>query len=326
MKILMTTDNIGGVWSYAIDLAKGLKLNGIEVVLAVIGNRLSADQRNELSGIHYYLFMAKQEWMEDPWEDVSAAGEWLMSVKERVKPDIVHLNSYSFGSLNWEIPVVVTIHSCVLSWWQAVKKEQAPVSWNKYHNQVKNGIQSADVVCAPSKTMLLAAEEYYGTFENTAVIYNGRNRQNFRRGKKEKFVFSMGRLWDEAKNSSLIVKAALKTSYSFCMAGEHQPEDFQELPSNIVLLGQLNHEQVSEWLSKAAVYALPAKYEPFGYTFLEAALSGCAIIGGNIPSLHEIWGDAMIYVDPDNPDDLAEAVNHLMENDNKRIYMARKGI
>ena len=275
-------------------------------------------------GIHYYHFIAKQEWMDDPWDDVDAAGEWLYAVKEKVKPDIIHLNSYSLGNLNWEIPVVVTLHSCVLSWWNAVKKEEAPESWNTYHNRVKAGIQSANMVCAPSKYMLSMAEKYYGTFLNTAVIYNGRNRQNFRRGKKEKYVFSMGRLWDEAKNSSLIVKAAPNVKYSFCMAGEHRPEDFPELPSNIVLLGHLNHEQVSAWLSKAAVYALPAKYEPFGYTFLEAALSGCAIIGGSIPSLREIWGDAMIYVDPDNPARLAQIVNKVMEDDKLRMNMGEK--
>jgi glycogen synthase len=38
MKVLMTTDNIGGVWTYALAMAHGLKKHGVEVVLAVIGN------------------------------------------------------------------------------------------------------------------------------------------------------------------------------------------------------------------------------------------------------------------------------------------------
>ncbi|MFW5831399.1 MAG: glycosyltransferase family 4 protein, partial [Prolixibacteraceae bacterium] len=303
----MTTDNIGGVWTYALELAGGLKKSGAEVTLAVIGDPLTANQRKELQEFRYFHFVAKQEWMEDPWDDVQKTGEWLLEIKKKINPDLVHLNSYSLAALQWEVPVVVVLHSCVLTWWKAVKKEEAPSGWNRYRDKISEGIRSADAVAAPGWVMLNSAEKLYGPFKNKKLIYNGRNPQLFKKGKKEKFIFSMGRLWDEAKNIQLVSEAAADIHYNIFVAGDYQTDEFK-LKSNIFLLGRMNPDQISDWLSNAAVYVLPAKYEPFGYTFLEAAFSGCALIGGNIDSLKEIWDDAMIYTDTENAQQLARTV------------------
>ncbi len=315
MKILMTTDNIGGVWTFALDMARGLKKYNIEVVLAVIGEPLTESQKLELDGISYRHFKAKQEWMDNPWNNVYASGKWLLWLKELENPDIMHLNSYTLGCLEWNIPVIVTLHSCVLSWWEAVKNEQAPASWNLYREHVKAGIQSADMLTAPSNFMMEAAEKNYGTFRNKKIIYNGRNAHQFIRGKKEKIVFSMGRTWDEAKNIKLLVKAAETIDYPVIIAGKISSDEVKNLPSNVSLPGQLNQRQVAGWLSKAWVYALPAKYEPFGYSFLEAAFSGCALVGGNIPSLNEIWSTSMTYTHTNDAGQLAQIINDLMSND-----------
>ena len=324
MKILMTTDNIGGVWTFATDMVRGLKKYGTEVVLAVIGEPLTHDQENELSHLAYRHFTAKQEWMEDPWENVYASGKWLLWLKELENPDIIHLNSYTLGCLQWNIPVIITMHSCVLSWWESVKNQQAPDSWNNYHEHVKAGIQSADFITAPSNFMLKAAEKHYGPFRNRKVICNGRNPDLFKRRNKEKIVFSMGRLWDEAKNIGLLLEAAEYINYPVFIAGEANSEKLGSVPSNVTFLGRLSPQQVTEWLSLSWVYALPAKYEPFGYSFLEAAFSGCVLVGGNIPSLNEIWKDAMLYTGTDDPGQLAKTINNLMGNDWHLNHMSNK--
>lgn len=321
MKILMTTDNIGGVWTYAIELAKGLKKCGDEVFLAVIGNSLTQNQKMELQGIPHSSFSAKQEWMENPWDDVQKAGKWLLQLKQKVKPDVMHFNSYALAALNWQVPIIVTLHSCVLTWWEAVKNEHAPANWQLYRQNISKGIKNADVVVAPSNAMLNAAEKYYGPFLNKKRIYNGRNATNFHAAEKEKFIFSMGRIWDEAKNVKLITEAASKINYPVFIAGKYQAGELTDPVSNVYMLGQLNGEQIADWLSFAAIYLLPAKYEPFGYTFVEAAFSGCALIGGNIGSLREIWNDAMLYADTTNAGKLAEQVNRLMEDEEKLQIM-----
>jgi glycogen(starch) synthase len=77
-------------------------------------------------------------------------------------------------------------------------------------------------------------------------------------------------------------------------------------------LGKLSEAELGGWLSRAAVFALPARYEPFGLCALEAAMSGCALVLGDIPSLREVWQDAAVFVPPDRPGALEAALQRLI--------------
>src|SRR3712207_1843802 len=120
-RVLMTTDTVGGVWTYALELARALCRHGIQVALATMGAPLSASQHTEvrsIPGLSVFESAFKLEWMEDPWSDVSRAGDWLRQLEEAIQPDVVHLNSYVYGALSWRRPALVVGHSCVLSWWE----------------------------------------------------------------------------------------------------------------------------------------------------------------------------------------------------------------
>ncbi len=128
-KVLMTADTAGDVWTYAIELARGLAERGVEVALATMGEPLNVLQRekaNRIPRLRVFEGAFKPEWMEDPWRDVEKAGEWLLRLEDRIGPDLIHLNGFVHGSLPWNAPKVMVGHSCRLSWWQAVKGEAAP--------------------------------------------------------------------------------------------------------------------------------------------------------------------------------------------------------
>lgn len=177
-RILMTTDTIGGVWNYALELAEELTKNQVKIALATMGKPLSATQWQAVKKIpHLQVFenRYKLEWMDNQWEDVAQVGTWLLNLAQQWQLDLVHLNGYVHAGLPWEVPAVVVGHSCVLSWWEAVKGEPAPASWDQYFQQVKRGLQAAEVVIAPSQAMLAALERLYGNFKKSQVIYNGRD-------------------------------------------------------------------------------------------------------------------------------------------------------
>ena len=111
MKILMTTDTVGGVWHYSIDLVRALLEEEIEVLLLAMGPMPSSGQQEEVkkhqkSGLSFFYKPYKLEWMENPWEDVEEAGRWLLKLKDEVQPDLVHLNGLGHGDLDWGVPVV----------------------------------------------------------------------------------------------------------------------------------------------------------------------------------------------------------------------------
>jgi glycosyltransferase involved in cell wall biosynthesis len=78
------------------------------------------------------------------------------------------------------------------------------------------------------------------------------------------------------------------------------------------VLGDLAPEALALQFARASIYALPARYEPFGLSVLEAALAGCALVLGDIPSLREVWGDTALYVAPDDERALRECLARLI--------------
>src|SRR3712207_3946370 len=100
-RVLMTTDTVGGVWHYAIDLAEALGRRGVHVALATMGDPLSASQRAQaarLSTVSLHESTFRLEWMPAPWDDVARAGAWLLGLEREIEPDVVHLNQFAFGS------------------------------------------------------------------------------------------------------------------------------------------------------------------------------------------------------------------------------------
>lgn len=329
MKILMTTDTIGGVWTYTIDLIKGLEKYNVEVILATMGDPLTSSQLAQVRKLKKVILDSsnyKLEWMPDPWKDLERAQRWLLQLTFTFNPDVIHFNSYAFDARMFNAPVIMVGHSCVLSWWQAVKNEPAPPEWQKYAQLVKTGLHSADVVVAPSHNMMLNLIEFYGEFNRSQVIYNSGDEFFFRAGQKEKIIFCMGRIWDEAKNINLLTKVAAELNYPVFIAGGDKKGDLQNLSSNVHFLGKLDKKEVARWLSIAAVYVSPSFYEPFGLSVLEAAYSGCALVLGKIDSLHEIWKDNALYCDPNNAEELKDSINKLMSDDLLRQKMSEKAL
>ncbi|RJR34333.1 MAG: glycosyltransferase [Desulfobacteraceae bacterium] len=327
-RILMTTDVHGGVWTYSLELARALSSYGIEVVLASMGGPLTVSQQAELLTVrNVTLFQSdyKLEWMADPWEDIAGAGEWLLQLEAEQKPDLIHLNEYSHAPLPWQSPKIVVGHSCVYSWFRAVRGCDPEAGWERYRRETAAGLRAADCVTAPTGAMLQSLRDIYGTFTTCRPIYNGRDRLEFLPGKKEPIVFSAGRLWDEAKNTAALEIAAGEIPWPVYVAGEtvHPDGGIRRL-EHVEHVGRISGRGMSEWLGKSAIYVLPAKYEPFGLTALEAALAGCALVLGNIPTLREVWKDAAVYVPPERPDILSAVLNHLIDHPARMEDLARK--
>lgn len=326
MKVLMTTDTVGGIWTYCLELARSLGELGVEIGLATMGDPLSPSQRRAVAGlpdVTVFESTYKLEWMQDPWDDLENAGDWLLEVEDRFEPDVIHLNSYVHGSLPWRAPLLVVGHSCVLSWWEAVKALPAPPEWDHYRELVTQGIRCAGLVVAPSHTMLDALDRHYGPFSNSGVIYNARSAEHFRPGGKGRLIFASGRLWDEGKNLRLVERVASRVKWPIYLAGETVSPDGGLVEfGGLKHLGRLSQADMAQWLGRAAICVHPARYEPFGLGVLEAALCGCALVLGDIPSLRELWNGCALFVSPDDAEGLLHALELLMDDADLRHQLA----
>jgi glycosyltransferase involved in cell wall biosynthesis len=326
----MTADGVGGVWQYVLDLASALRCRGVDVTVAVMGPPLDECQRAEASRRRIIVLErpCKLEWMDDPWDDVAGAGRWLRRVEETIRPDVVHLNGYCHATLDWRAPTIIVAHSCVRSWWRAVRGEAAPASWDRYTDAVGSGLRAARMVIAPTEAMRAALQEEYGAFGNPCVIPNGRELPRCGDdvvSRKSELVLAAGRLWDDAKNIAALCDVAPRLRWPVYVAGDAGPSGAADrlMMQPVRYLGRLSTGLLAEWYDRAAIYVLPARYEPFGLSVLEAAASGCALVLGDIPSLRENWSDAALFVPPGDRSALQAAIESLIADQERRRRLAR---
>lgn len=326
-RVLMSTDAVGGVWHYALDLATALSQRGIRTLLAVLGPAPDADQRKAalaIAGLRLEHSDYPLEWMQHALEQQPQAGAWLQRLAADWKPDVVHLNHFGHGHLPWPAPALVVAHSCVLSWFEHVRGQPAGPAWEDYRQLVQRGLRGAARVVAPTRAMLGDVQRLYGT-DAGRVIFNGRDPRAYNSAAKRPHVLAAGRLWDEGKNLAALARVAPQLAWPVHFGGdaEHPEGGRAELPG-VTLLGKLTPAAMAGAMAEASVYALPARYEPFGLSVLEAALSGCALVLGDIASLRELWQDAADFVDPDDDAALARALNRLIDDPDYRRAQAQK--
>jgi glycogen(starch) synthase len=319
MKLLMTADAVGGVWTYSLDLCSALSRHGVEFVLATMGPRPSDQQRSAaaaLGNVHLVESDYRLEWVADPWDDVAAAGEWLLDLAASNDVDIVHLNGYSHAALPWQRPVVCVAHSCVLTWWLAVYGKLPPQLWDEYRCHVCDGLNSADIVIAPTAAFLKQLSECYLFTRPTRVIRNGRAPSVYNRhGPRAPIVLACGRTWDAAKNMRVLDDASQDAPWiAYVIGSTAGPEGQVFMPWALRALGEQPSHEVHTLMHQASIFVHPALYEPFGLVVLEAAADGCALVLADIPTLRELWNGAAEFFDPHSSRDLRVKLATLLAN------------
>lgn len=322
MHVLVTADTIGGVWTYARELVAGLARRGVQVTLVSYGEIPEPRQMAWMEGLRNFDYRPtafRLEWMQDAAADLEASSEYLLNVIHETRPDLLHFNQYCYGSLRVDIPKIVVAHSDVVSWWMAVHGEEPPGSeWVRgYRDVVQHGLDGATAVVAPSRWMLEEIERYYGTRSSSSVIYNGRSPQSFNpHADKDDFVFSVGRLWDAAKQVSILAEMDCGCPVVIAGSTEHPDEAYRAPESSFTagtleLKGSQTPEQLRSLFCRASMYAATSRYEPFGLAPLEAALSRCALVANDIPSFRELWGETACYFRANDPESLRETITKL---------------
>jgi glycosyltransferase involved in cell wall biosynthesis len=267
--------------------------------------------------------------MPNPWTDVHASIGWLQDIARQVAPDCIHFNHFAYAGMRWDAPTVAVAHSCVWSWWQAVHGTTPGAEFEQYYAMVKAGVHGADRVVTPSADMLANIIRDYGLPHHANVIPNGIELERFAPRTKLPYVLAAGRLWDEAKNIRLLQQVAPELSWPVYVAGESlEPRGVAAEGGMRATacrpLGLLDRPGLMRCLARAAIYAHPARYEPFGLSVLEAAASGCALVLGRIPSLVENWHSAACFVDPNDPSALRDMLEHLIAHPGERDHWSAR--
>ncbi|WP_024338441.1 glycosyltransferase family 4 protein [Bradyrhizobium japonicum] len=322
IRIMMTTDTVGGVWTYSCALAGSLAAAGADVTLVTLGPRARIDQRQMLRGTRVNLVETDLalEWQDPEGQNVSEARRVLTKLEARLKPGIVHLNSFREATFAWHAPTVLVAHSCVNSWALACHDTSwlGEPRWRRYSERVAAALDAAQAWVCPSQAFHEDMTAIYSPRSRGAVIWNGITPRD-PTGRKQDLIFSAGRLWDRAKNVEALAAAAPGLDWPVEIAG---PVDAR-LSTAVTWLGELPHEAMAARLQHAAIFVSPALYEPFGLAVLEAAAAGCALVLSDIPTFRELWREAALFFDPTDRDALHQTLADLCADDAARARLQR---
>lgn len=323
-RILMTADAVGGVWTYAVDLAAGLAARQVSTLLAVLGSGPSDEQRGAalaVPGLELVETGWPLDWTAAEPSAVLRAGAALAALADRSGVGLVHLNSPALaagGAI--EQPLVALCHSCVATWWNALRGGALPADFAWRTDLVARGYEAADALVAPSAAFARATAAAYGRPE-PFVVHNGRAAGAFAPGTPagEAVVLTAGRLWDEAKDIALLDRAAAQVDVPVLAAGPTRgPNGVSIDLRHLRALGPLGGAELGRRLAARPIFCSPARYEPFGLAVLEAAAAGCALILSDIPTFRELWSEAALFVAPDDAGGLAEAMRSLAADPPRR--------
>ena len=322
MRLLITTDTVGGVWTYSGDLARGMLERGAVLLLVSVGRApdegqqawLAETSREWPETFQTLHVNGALEWMEDGADAFARSEEEMLSICSNFGPDLLHCNQFCYGALplprgGRPVPKVVVAHSDVLSWWRARYGKPMPGSaWRSaYIRQVEAGLAGADLVVAPSEASLHDLRESFRFASRTRVIPNGRTTassalsdMDLLAGKRLR-AMTCGRTWDEGKNVGLLERVKV-CPLPVLIAGE------RSLPAAGVAstvrdtayeesrcIGPLSPDAIEELMRTCAIYVVTSRYEPFGLAAVEAALAGCAVVASALASLREVWGDVAMF-------------------------------
>lgn len=322
MRILMTTDTVGGVWTYTRELVMGLLQADryTRIFLFAVGANCSVEQLGWLRAMRERnpgRFEAAVHVMPLEWEqcndEVDPAEPRLLSIAHSFAPDILHSNQFCYGALPLRCPRLVVAHSDVFSWHREVYgAPPEPSPWlDRYAGLVRDGISGAKALVAPTRWMLGAFRDGFGLPALTRVIPNGIGLRADLSYERRLQAVTAGRLWDAGKNVAML-QELLAPAIPVLVAGAARYADAAlewQGSSQVELLGALNHRDLLNLFAHSAIYLSTARYEPFGLSPLEAARSGCAVLSLDLPSMREVWNDAALYFHTAN--ELAEILQEL---------------
>ena len=325
-RVLITADAVGGVWQYATDLARALGERGVETVLALMGPAPCWEQRRmaeAIPGVTLAWTGLELDWLARDPHSVARAGRRIAELAAECGASVAHLNMPALAAdARFSMPVVAVAHSCLSTWWAAVRGGDLPPDFGWRDELTRRGLRKADRVVAPTRAFAEATFRAHRLPAPPAVVHNGRRPLKLAEAPLRDYAFTAGRLWDEGKNVATLDRAAGRTRLPIRAAGPLVgPKGQRVRIDRLQCLGALGERALGEQLAHRPIFVSAARYEPFGLAVLEAAQAGCALVLSDIPGFRELWGDAAVLVRAGDCAAFARAIDAIADDPSVRLAL-----
>ena len=276
--------------------------------------------------------------------------QWTLPLELMGQPlDVLHSPDF-IPPFRRRCPAVITVHDLSFQLFPETKTAESL----RYYNQIDRAVREAQGIIAVSETTRRDMERMLGVSpERVDVVYHGvdrfyrevKNPQALRefcqaKGLPETFLLAVGTL-EPRKNLSCLFQA-------LSCAGNRLPRDqhklvvagapgwrYEEterlfaslgLEEQTIFFGPATEEELVLLYNSAWALVFPSLYEGFGLPPLEAMACGTPVIASSAPALPEVLGDAALYFDPHDPEELAGHLVRLAQDTPLRDRLRQAGL
>jgi glycosyltransferase involved in cell wall biosynthesis len=182
-----------------------------------------------------------------------------------------------------------------------------PSTYNNRSRVVLNGLAKPGVQCTK-----LAARAKFGLPVDRIIVTN------------------VGRLAAQ-KNQQLLIKAIgciPRPNWYLVIAGDGELRcELEQMileygcTDHVKLLGEISPEEIGDLLIASDIFVFPSRFEAFGFATVEAMMMGLPVIASDLDVNREIIGDAGIFLPIKNPQEWSNAIQLLVNDEQKRKKM-----
>lgn len=265
--------------------------------------------------------------------------------------DILHymFTIYPFWE-KYDVPVVLTMSDIQQEFHPEFFKKNELETRNRYF---KPSAMGADHIIAVSEFTKKTIVEKYGVpSDKITVVHHGFDKDEFKPVDRaaveafrhkyklpERFLLYPAATWPH-KNHLRLVRAykifkdkyrlTCKLVLSGIKKGNHGPvaEEIKKLglEGDIIHSGYLPYRDLPLLYNAASLLVFPSLFEGFGMPVIEAMAVGLPVACSNITCLPEVGGDAAMYFDPEDPEDIAAKVYKVCSDEDLRGLLVKKGL
>ncbi|MER2599592.1 MAG: glycosyltransferase family 1 protein [Caldilineales bacterium] len=273
----------------------------------------------------------------------------LRRMAQKLEIDLLHspdfippLRAHGFKS-------VITVHDLAFLRWPHFLTEDSA----RYYGQIDAAVERADHIIAVSqstrddlvKLVGASASKITVVYEAADPLYRPLSRAEALASLRHKFplpdefILFVSTI-EPRKNITTLLHAyrrlldSYKVSAGLVLAGAtgwlaeqiFETVEQLKLQAHVTFLGRVQNGDLVYLYNLATCLAHPAHYEGFGLTPLEAMACGLPVVVSNVSSLPEVVGDAGLLVDPHSEEDLAVALQRLLDDEALRASLRAKGL
>ena len=268
--------------------------------------------------------------------------------KKIIENNVKHITRQDMAFLLELIDMKKTIVTC---------HDIIPIAYYKTLNPLwklnARGLRKAEKIITVSEFSKQDISKYIGYPEEKievippavdhSLYYQNRNKavlNKYRIGEAEKVILYVG-AEEPRKNLQFLLKSfsrlkakipnikLLKVgtpNYLFVRKKLLKQIEALNLQNNVIFTGYVSETELADIYNAVDLFVFPSLYEGFGIPPLEAMACGTPVITSNTSSLPEVVGDAAIQADPYNVEDFAEKMYEVLQNDDLKEELVRKGL